>query len=189
MGQVNAVGGEMIRELDQRAFEGEFLDLMAEVECGDRFDPGLPQHVRWLRDRISERFASGTRFFAAYLDEGIPVGFTAVRVEPRMEGVPYTGQYSEIVAIGVVAKQRRRGHGSRLLEFSERHARGEGAYCLYVATYAGAHDTVEFYERNGFDRVATLPDVHGPVAEGKAYLRKVLRKQGSLGGAAGTAAP
>jgi len=189
VGQVNAVGGEMVRELDRRAFESEFLDLMAEVECGDNFDPRLPQHVRWLRDRISERFASGARFFGIYLDEGIPVGFTAVRVEPVMEGVRYTGQYSEIVAIGVVAKQRRRGHGSRLLQFSEQHARCEGAHCLYVATYAGARDTVEFYERNGFCRVATLPDVYGPMAEGRVYLRKLLRAQGAPGAAPGTAAP
>lgn len=169
--------GYMFRELDQRAVENEFLDLMAEVECGDRYDPAHPGHVRWLRDRIRRRFACGARFFGAYLDDGTPVGFTAIEVEPRMDGVPYTGQYSEIVAIGVVANHRRHGHGSELLEFSEQHARDEGAYCLYVATYAGAHDTVRFYEENGFSRVATLPDVHGPRAEGKAYLRKVLRTQ------------
>jgi len=166
---------DMIREIDQHTFTSEFFDLMAEIECGDRFDPDRPGHVQWLRDRIKQRFASGARFFASYLDDGIPVGFTAIHVDPKLEGVPYIGQYSEIVAMGVLAKHRRSGHGSRLLEYSEDHARDQGAYCLYVATYAGAHDTISFYEKNGFVRVATLPDVHGPVAEGNLHLRKLLR--------------
>jgi len=164
----------MIRELDHDRFVQEFFDLAAEVECGDRFDCGCAAHVRWLEDRITLRFASGARFFASYLD-GTPVGFTAIHVEPKMDGVPFTGQYSEVVAIGVLREHRRSGHGSRLLEHSERHARDQGAYCLYVATYAGSLDTIRFYEKNGFMPVATLPDVHGPVAEGRVYLRKLLR--------------
>jgi len=166
---------DMIREIDQQTLVGEFFDLTAEVECGDRFDPERPGHVEWLRDRVGRRFASGARCFAGYLDDGTPVGFAAIHVDPGLEGVPYIGQYSEIVAMGVRAGHRRRGHGSRLLEHAEGYARGRGAYCLYAATYAGARGVISFYERNGFVRVATLPDVHGPMAEGNAYLRKVLR--------------
>ena len=117
---------QMIHELDEQTFVAEFFDLMGEVECGDRFDPTSPSHVQWLKDRIHLRFAAGARFFAIYLDDGTPVGFTAVVADPKLEGVPYLGQYSEVVAIGVAAKHRRRGHGSRLLEYSERHARHIG---------------------------------------------------------------
>jgi ribosomal protein S18 acetylase RimI-like enzyme len=163
----------MIRELDHDTFVREFFDLMAEVECGDHFDRSSDSHAGWLDNRITMRFACGARFFARYVD-GAPVGFTAITVEPRMDGVPYTGQYSEVVAIGVLAEHRRRGHGSRLLELSERHAREQGAYCLYVATYGGSRDTIRFYEKNGFQLVATLPDVYGPLALGRVYLRKLL---------------
>ena len=167
---------DMIRELDEQTFAAEFFDLVGEVECGNRFDPASPSHAQWLTDRIRKRFAAGARFFAAYLGDGTPVGFTAVQVDPKLEGIPYLGRYSEIVAMGVRQAHRRRGHGSRLLEFSERHAREQGAYCLYVATYAAAQDTINFYEKNGFVPVATLPDVHGPKAAGNLYLRKLLRK-------------
>ena len=171
---------DVIRELDQQSFTAEFFDLMGEVECGNRFDPSSPAHRQWLTDRIRQRFASGARFFAAYLDDDTPVGFTAVQVDPELEGMPYHGQYSEIVALGVLPAHRRRGHGSRLLDFSTQHARGQGAYCLYLATYAGAQDTIRLYEKNGFVTVATLPDVHGPKAAGSIYMRKLLRT--TLGG-------
>ena len=167
---------DTIRELGQQTFAAEFFDLMGEVECGNRFDPMSPSHVQWLNDRIEKRFAAGARFFAAYLADGSPVGFAAVQVDPKLEGIPYHGQYSEIVAMGVVPAHRRCGHGSRLVEFSERHARDQGAYCLYVVTYAAAQDTISFYEKSGFVPVATLPDVHGPRAAGNLYLRKLLRK-------------
>ncbi len=165
-----------IRELNQQTFAAEFFDLMAEVECGNRFDPASPSHAQWLTDRIRKRFAAGARFFAAYSNDGTPVGFAAVQVDPKLEGIPYHGQHSEIVAMGVVTAHRRCGHGSRLLEFSERHARDQGAHCLYVATYAAAQDTIKFYEKNGFVPIATLPDVHGPMAAGNLYLRKLLRR-------------
>jgi hypothetical protein len=42
----------MIREVDEQTVLREFLDLTGEVECGERFDPGIPSHVQWLRDRI-----------------------------------------------------------------------------------------------------------------------------------------
>jgi GNAT superfamily N-acetyltransferase len=171
----------VIRELDQRVLESDFLSLLAEVECGHWYNPADAAHALWLQGRIRRRFACGARFFAAYLDDGAPVGFTGIEVEPGMDGVPYLGQYSEVVAIGVVATRRRLGHGSRLLEFSERHARDAGAYCLYVGTYAGADGAIRFYEANGFGRVATLPDVHGPRAAGRVYLRKLLREETSAG--------
>ena len=164
----------MIRELDQSTFSRDFFALMAEVECGDRFVSSNPQHVKWLKDRIQCRFDSGARFFASYLDDGTAVGFSAVLVEPKLEGVRFTGQYSEIVAIGVMERFRRGGHGSDLLRFSETYGREQGAYCQYVVTYAGAQGTVEFYQRNGFEVVATLPDVHGPRAAGNVYMRKLL---------------
>jgi ribosomal protein S18 acetylase RimI-like enzyme len=167
---------DMIREVDQHTFSREFFALMAEVECGNRFDFSNPKHVQWLKDKIQHRFDSGARFFASYLDDGTAVGFSAVRVEPKLDGVPYTGQYSEVVAIGVIACFRRGGHGSNLLKFSEAYGRAQGAYCQYVVTYAGAQDTIAFYQRNGFEIVATLPDVHGPKAAGNVYLRKILRR-------------
>ena len=63
-----------------------------------------------------------------------------------------------------------------ILRFSEAYGREQGAYCQYVVTYAGAQGTIAFYQRNGFEIVATLPDVHGPKVAGNVYMRKILRR-------------
>jgi len=166
----------MILEIDEHALATTFFSLMGEVEYGDRFDLDNPSHRGWLTERISRYYLRGIRFFALFQNEDTPVGFTSVDMDPKLDGVPYIGQYSEIMAIGVLPQYRRGGYGSQLLEYSEQFAREHGAYCLYVATYAGAHHTIAFYGKNGYVPMATLPGVYGPAAEGRLYMRKLLRK-------------
>jgi hypothetical protein len=46
---------------------------------------------------------------------------------------------------------------------------------MYVSTYAKDKEAISFYLQNGFVRVATLPDVHGPGDDGNVYMRKIIR--------------
>ena len=78
----------------------------------------------------------------------------------------------------VVREQHRgKGHGRALLDHVESEARAAGAYCLYVATYAGNADSMTFYINRGFIPVSMHPDVHGSGDDGEVYLRKILRQE------------
>jgi ribosomal protein S18 acetylase RimI-like enzyme len=164
----------MIKEIGEQEFVQTFFALMAEVECGNHFVPENPQHVNWLKERIAVQFFRGTKFFALYGDEGMPIGFAAILVEMKLDKVACSGQYSELLGIAVLSLHRRQGYGSVLLQYAEKYAREAGAYCLYVSTYANDYDVIHFYGKNGFVPVATLPDVHGPNDEGNVYMRKIL---------------
>jgi len=164
----------MIRGLTEAEFRDLFLDLMGEVEAGDRYDSGDVFHREWLDERISRRFAGWAEFFGEFGERDVAIGFVGVEVEPRLKCVPYTGQYSEIVAIGVRSEHRRLGHGRRLLAFAEQFAHRQGAHCLYVAAYEGSAEAISFYVDSGFSPVAVLPGVYGPAAKGRIYLRKLL---------------
>ncbi len=168
----------MIREIHEPEFLDVFFDLMAEVECGRHFDGSKESHVQWLRRRVAVHYFRGTRFFALE-EDGTPIGFAAVLVEPPLDGAPCFAQYSELLDIGLLPEHRGKGHGRRLLAHAEVFARESDAYCLYMATYARNHDRVAFYGKSGFTPVATLPDVFGPGDEGRIYMRKILREQGA----------
>ena len=58
----------MIKQIKEDAFVETFFDLMAEVECGDHFDPLNTSHVEWLRKRISIHYFRGACFYAYYRD-------------------------------------------------------------------------------------------------------------------------
>ncbi|MFH0777438.1 MAG: GNAT family N-acetyltransferase [Candidatus Eisenbacteria bacterium] len=164
-----------IREITEDEITGSFFALVAEVECGDRFEFANEKHREWLLRRIGQRVSQGARFFGCYAQDGKPVGFYVLVIEDGPEGVPYLGQKAEITDIAVFPEFRSRGYGTRLLRHAERIAKKSGVYCLYVGTYAGAARAISFYVRNGLVPVATMPDVHGPHAEGNVYLRKLLR--------------
>jgi len=70
----------MIKEIFENDFD-PFFNLMAEVECGNLFDFGNPNHINWPKKRISVHFYRKTRFFAYYLDDGTPVGFAGLLIE------------------------------------------------------------------------------------------------------------
>ncbi|MFH0899729.1 MAG: GNAT family N-acetyltransferase [Pseudomonadota bacterium] len=172
----------MIREMPEDEFAREFFAEFADLECGDHFHAGNPQHVEWVRKRIAIYYFRGGRFYAHCLPDGTPTGFAAVLIDPGLEGRNCFGHKAELLDVIIRETYRGKGYGSALLGHAEAEARAAGAYCLYVATYAGNADSMTFYINRGFVPVALHPDVHGPGDEGEVHLRKILRLIfGSLG--------
>lgn len=159
-----------VREIAEEEF-APFFGLMAEIECGSHFDQSNPEHIEWLNYKIRSRYASGTRFFASYSDDGEPVGFAALQLETSLHSEWTNG---ELVDIGIFPQHRRNGYGSMLLEFAEDLARQQKCYALFIQTYAADHWVIAFYGKNGYIPVATLPDTNGPGDEGTVWMRKVL---------------
>ncbi|MHC4471536.1 MAG: GNAT family N-acetyltransferase [Planctomycetota bacterium] len=164
----------MIREMSEDEFVREFFEEFAELECGDHYHADDPQHVEWVRRRIAIHCFRGARFFSCEADGGTPAGFGAVLIDPGLEGDNCFGHKAELLDVMVRDEHRGQGHGRALLEHAETLSREAGAYCIYVATYAGSRDAVAFYVHRGYVPVAMHPDVYGPDDDGRIYLRKVL---------------
>lgn len=166
----------MIRQMPEDEFAQEFFADFANLERGRHFDPTNPQHVTWVRRRIAIHYFRGGRFYVHLLDDGTPTGFAAVLIDPGLDGKNCFGHMSELLDVVVRDKHRGNGYGRALLDHVESEVRAVGAYCLYVATYAGNDDAMTFYINRGFIPVAMHPDVHGPGDDGEVYLRKILNE-------------
>jgi GNAT superfamily N-acetyltransferase len=161
----------MIRPIDQAEVERHFFGLMAELECGHHFKPEDPEHVDWVRQRISLRFAQGATFHAYLLPDGTPIGLIAVLLD---QGPGAFRGRLEILDFGFLPGYRGQGYGTELLLHIEHLATEVRAVSLYASTYAREHRVIAFYGRHGLVPVATLPDVHSPGDEGMVYMRKKL---------------
>lgn len=162
-----------IKRILENEFE-PFYNMVAEIEIGSMFDPNNEKHLKWIKNKIKIRFASETNFFAIYSSNNDVIGIAGVRVEARLDGVPYLGRNSELTDIVILEEYRNKGYGSNLLKYIEKYAKEKGAYCIYAATAAFDFETVCFYGKNNFIPIATLVDVNGPNEEGALYMRKIL---------------
>jgi GNAT superfamily N-acetyltransferase len=163
-----------IRHLDEAAFCGDFLPLIAELECGDHYEPANSQHVDWLRNRVRLLFAAGGTAICLYSDDGEPMGFIFVVHDKGLEGVNCFGKKATAAMFGLFKEYRSQGLGGKLLQEAERHSGGQGAEFLYVETYAGNTDGVRWYLKHGFFPVAYHPGENGLGDKGQVYLRKEL---------------
>ena len=165
----------MIRPIGEQELLKHFYKLAAEVECGSYFDFSNPNHDKWLRRRISRHYYRGMEFYALFLDDDTPVGFAALLIDEPLQNAAIFGQMTGLLDIGINNEFRGKGYGKELLKYAERKSADSGAYCMYVSTYEGNQTAIAFYESNGFEPIATLPDVNGPGNEGDIYLRKILK--------------
>lgn len=163
----------MIREISQEELSS-ILDLVAKLEMGDHFDENNPTHEVWLFKKISSCFFRGVMFFGCFSDDNELIGFIAVELEEKLDGISWLGQKAEILYIALYPDYQRKGHGSRLLEFVNELCKQQHVHCLYVSTSAFNKDAISFYNKNNYEKVAILPDVHGPNTEGMVCMRKLL---------------
>ncbi len=147
-----------------------FLPLLAEIECGDHFDSGNPDHTTWLERKIKSHLARGSRFFGYRSKEGGILGIVGILIEPRLFCTPT----AEILDIGVVNGHRRDGLGTELLNQALTIAREAGAHAVFARTYAADFGTIAFYGRSQFHPVAVIPDTNGPTDEGDIVMRRRL---------------
>ncbi|MCO4783959.1 MAG: GNAT family N-acetyltransferase [Candidatus Cloacimonetes bacterium] len=165
----------MIQAISKTQFVDHFFTLMGEIEIGDDFNSDKPSHVKWLHRRITQHFERGVQFYALYSKHKTAMGFIALWLDEALDDVPYLGQYSEVLDLGVLPEYRSQGLGCQLLKFAEHLANSSNHYCIYLSTYAKDHQVISFYKKNHYSIVATMPDVHGPNDEGKVWMRKLLR--------------
>jgi ribosomal-protein-alanine N-acetyltransferase len=86
------------------------------------------------------------------------------------------GEAYDIVAIGVVAEQRRRGLGRRLLAHCALRARQAGALRLMLEVAADDAAALAFYRGTGFAETARRANYYPPRACGAARDALVLAK-------------
>ncbi len=91
---------------------------------------------------------------------------------------PLADRIWDLYWICVERSQQRTGVGSQLLQYIEDKLRRRGARAIYLETSDSEAYTPArcFYERNGYERVAHLPDFYAP-GEGKIIYRKVFQPQ------------
>jgi len=166
----------MILQIEKQEIIEKLLPLFAEIECGKKFDIKNPLHTSWLKKRLTIYIERGATIFAYYIERNKPIGFTLLLIDDGPIGVPYLGQYAEILDIGILSEYRGKGYGSKLIKYAEVLAEKSGVYCLGIYTTENDRDAIAFYKKNGFDLLATIPDVHGPKAPGKVWMRKLIEK-------------
>jgi ribosomal protein S18 acetylase RimI-like enzyme len=115
-------------------------------------DP-TPDDVQYLEDRIYE-FNSG----ATDLADGELLGFFVRDRERIVAGICGNtwGGTCELRQFWVDESQRRRGLGTRLFLAAEREARRRG--CTQIVLMTFSFQAPAFYERHGFEVIATIAD-------------------------------
>jgi len=162
----------MIKKIDKNELLNSFFDLVTEVEFGDHFDKRIPEHVALLDNVVRKHVACGCEIFGCYEEESnSPIGFITTVVYNHL----HTDKAEcEVLELGVVKEFRRKGFGSRLLEYNEKYRDKEKIYCILIKTFSGSFDTIYFYGKNGYVPVSVIPDTQGPGSEGTIVMRKRL---------------
>ena len=165
----------MIVEMNEKEFEIEFFEEFAYLECGNHFKSNNQQHVNWVKKRMISHKSNGGKFFVSLNEEQDPIGFIVLMMDKGLEGDNCFGHYTHIFDFMIREKYQRQGYGKDLLTFAENKSIEMGAYCIYVATYAGNDTSMTYYIKNGFVPVSMLPDIYGPNDQGDVYLRKIFK--------------
>jgi GNAT superfamily N-acetyltransferase len=129
-------------------------------------DP-TPDDVQYLEDRIYE-FNSG----ATGIGDGAWLAFFVRAGDRIVAGICGNtwGGTCELRQFWVEASQRKRGLGTRLFQAAEQEARRRG--CTQIVLMTFSFQAPVFYERNGFEVVATIDD--HPRGHGNMLMRKRL---------------
>jgi GNAT superfamily N-acetyltransferase len=129
-------------------------------------DP-TPEHVQYLEDRIYEYNSAATG-----IDDGELLAFVAreqARIVAGIAGNTW-GRTCELRQFWVEQSRRRRGLGTKLLQAAEAEARRRG--CAQIVLMTFSFQAPAFYQRHGFEVVATLDD--HPVGYQNLLMRKRL---------------
>jgi ribosomal protein S18 acetylase RimI-like enzyme len=156
--------------LDALQLDGFNLEPMT-AHAADILGPLLARIDPWARYQYTA--ASLTAFLAADEADAPRFAVTANRVIAGAVGIRkewLRGPYLQF--LGILPAYQRHGIGSAILEWFEGDARGADAQNIWVCASEFNTRAVAFYERHGFNRIATLTDL---VAEGSSEV--LLRKQ------------
>ena len=108
--------------------------------------------LSWWRRRALylERLNSGSGFLVLAIDQEVVVGYALVCIEEGPDDTfPVGDRYAELYSLAVAPELRRRGIGTRLLDFVDRELARRSIEDLKVAMMAGNTDARRLYERRG----------------------------------------
>jgi [ribosomal protein S18]-alanine N-acetyltransferase len=126
-----------------RPFKPSDLQALYQIDLSC-FPPG----ISYSREEIA-RFIEHRHSFTAVAEDGKEtVGFVIVHREPR--------KVAHIVTIDVVAKMRRQGAGSVLMEAAENWAQKQGMEMIYLETAENNFVAQRFYQKRGYRKVEKL---------------------------------
>lgn len=127
-----------------REFQPEDFDVLwrMDQEC---FPPGIAYSKRELRDYVHHR--RSVTLVAADADAGKVAGFIVAHHAP-------TGH---VITIDVVARARRSGVGSLLLQAAEDRLRAAGSSAVGLETAVDNLAALAFYKRHGYTVIRTWP--------------------------------
>lgn len=113
----------------------------------------------WQRRRALyvNRLTAGTGFLVLAIDEEAAVGYALVCIEPGPDDTfPLGDSYAELYSLSVAANQRRRGIGTRLLDFVDAELDRRSIRDLKVAVMTGNAGAQRLYERRGLRPAETI---------------------------------
>jgi ribosomal protein S18 acetylase RimI-like enzyme len=163
-----------IIECNENNFRNDFMPMIIDLWCCDKFNPQNPQHVEWLDKRIHAAFIDFSTALCAYTDNNEPIGYLWYKHDTGMEGVSFSGKDAHIIQLGLFDNYQRQGIGSKLLEEACKRIKNNGGECLYTDTYADNDDSTIFYIKKKFIPVAYHPGEDGINDLGQVYFYKVL---------------
>jgi len=163
-----------IIQCDEQTFRDDFMPMIIDLWCGDKFIPENPQHAAWLDRRIHVSFVNFSVALCAYSDAGETMGYLWYRHDTGMEGVSFSGKNAHIIQVGLFDRFQRQGIGTKLLTCACERIKAAGGECLYTDTYAGDDDAMLFYIKRKFIPVAYHPGEDGVNDLGQVYLYKTL---------------
>jgi GNAT superfamily N-acetyltransferase len=129
-----------------------------------------PDDVQYLEDRIYEFNSNATN-----ITDGELLGFFIREGDRIVAGICGNtwGGTCELRQFWVEESQRRRGLGTRLFQAAEREARRRG--CAQIVLMTFSFQAPAFYDRHGFEVVATIED--HPYGHRNLLMRKRLASE------------
>ncbi len=163
-----------IIECSEVQFRRDFMPIIIDLWCGNKYQPNNPQHVAWLDKSISARFADFGVALCAYNDDDTPIGYIWYKHDTGMEGVSFSGKYAHIIQMGLFDQYQGKGIGTKLMDEACRRIKSNGGECLYTDTYAKRDGSMTFYIKRGFIPMAHMQGLNGVNDLGQVYLYKAL---------------
>jgi len=122
----------------------------------------------------------GVNFYGSFDKEGKSIGFLSLFLDRKI----HFPTNAEVMGMAITSDLRGKGFGSELLQYAEKVAKENNVYVMFMHTYAKDQKAISFYGKNGFEPVATIPDIYGP-DEDNVYMRKIISPMTSGGGGKG----
>ena len=159
---------------DESKLRNDFMPMVIDLWCGNKFVAENKQHVQWLDRRIHASFVNFGNCIGAYTDENEPMGYLWYTHDTGMEGVSFSGKDAHIIQLGLDERFQGKGIGTKLLEEACCRIKEAGGECIYTDTYADNVDSMIFYIKRKFIPVAYHPGEDGVQDLGQVYFYKVL---------------